>query len=297
MADPETQIRSDDTSGIARILGDVGGAVRGFYDRGGLAGVLGMEPWYGQRPLDIAMGFAGGTGLGQLPPQLARTMLANTLRAGSKQRKLQVSGARGGSPLSPDRSQSQLPALAPDRRTEYLRWLAAENAKLAERQGLPPPTTASEAADRSKAELQRLLREAGYATEPAELTPMGGRLGSRLDGLLEDVTMRRAIRDLKKRGGEVGDIAAGIEGAAKQYAEVGDDVIRNGGSLEEADAAQGVFVEGIPSEQADMLNRAIQRLSRRADEVTGYEAMGFDQDSAARFSNYFRRTPITEGQQ
>ena len=90
MAGPETQIRSDDTSGIARILGDVGSAVRGFYDRGGLAGALGMEPWYKMPPLDIAMGFAGGTGLGQLPPQLARKMLADTLRASRAKQKRQV---------------------------------------------------------------------------------------------------------------------------------------------------------------------------------------------------------------
>lgn len=90
MAGPETQIRSDDASGIARILGDVGSAVRGFYDRGGLAGVLGMEPWHKKPPLDIAMMFAGGTGLGQLPPQLARKMLADTLRASRAKQKRQV---------------------------------------------------------------------------------------------------------------------------------------------------------------------------------------------------------------
>ena len=53
--------------------------VKRFYEGGGLAGMLGMKPWYEQNPTDIAQGFTGSS-IGRVGPQLAAVINRNSAR-------------------------------------------------------------------------------------------------------------------------------------------------------------------------------------------------------------------------
>tara|TARA_Y100000310_G_scaffold99732_1_gene97589 strand:- start:6883 stop:9306 length:2424 start_codon:yes stop_codon:yes gene_type:complete len=95
-----------------------------------------------------------------------------------------------------------------------------------------------------------------------------------MDGFLEDPQVKNALRRLAKKGGNAAEVANEIRRLALGFRKVGDAVIKRGGTLAEADAAQRAYLEGIPHEYSEFIFASIDSLNRRLDEITGFEGLG-----------------------
>lgn len=151
---------------IARFRGMDETGETDYWGRGGLAGMLGMEPWYNAPPQEIALGFAGAitpaVRAANLSPVAARTM-AKWLRAPSNTPERAVTGLVKKGLVAPAASEGALAAATDIKSIQRDRLLGKEGDHLAWAEGLDDPLK------RYEAHLAPMRREKTLAKARAEI--------------------------------------------------------------------------------------------------------------------------------